>query len=98
MESGSANRGHETSAGHARWLGTPGECSSVGKGIVRMEVDAELRMSGTNSMQRLGEAFMHIQICGHSAPFLLWNGCDVSGFGNVRGNYLFTGAPRSLEF
>ena len=63
-----------------------------------MTGDAGLWTSGTYSMQHLGQALMHIPICGHSAPFLQWNGCDVSGFGNVLGNHLFTGAPRSFEF
>ena len=49
-------------------------------------------------MLHLGEALMHIPICGHSAPFLQWNDCDVFGFGSVRGNNLLTGAPRSFEF
>ena len=49
-------------------------------GIVMMEGDAGLWTSDTYSMQHLREALMHIPICGHSAPFLQWNGCDVSGF------------------
>ena len=60
--------------------------------------DARLWTSGTYSMQHLGEALMHIPICSHSALFFQWNGCDVSGLGNVRGNHLFTGALRSFEF
>ena len=59
-----------------------------------MKGDAGLWTSGTYSMQHLGEALMHIPIC----VFLQWNDCDVSGFGNVRGNHLFTGGPRSFEF
>ena len=55
----------------------------MGRGIVMMKDDAGLWVSGTYSMQHLGEALMHIPICGHSAPFLQWNGCDVFGFGNV---------------
>ena len=39
-------------------------------------------------MQHLGEALMLIQTCGQSVPFRQWNGCDVSGLGNVRGNLL----------
>ena len=76
----------------------PGGCSSVGRGIVMMKGDAGLWTSGTYNMQHLGEALMYKPIYGHSAPILQWNGCDVSGFGNVRDNYLFTGAPRSFEF
>ena len=53
----------------------PGGCSSVGRGIVMMKGDAGLWTSGTYSMQHLGEALMHIPICGHSAPFLQWNVC-----------------------
>ena len=66
----------------------------MGRGIVMMKGDARLWTPGTNSMQHLGEALMHIPICGHTAPLLQWNGCDVSGFGNVQGDHLFTGAPR----
>ena len=77
----------------------------MGRGIVRMKGNTGLWTSGMYSMQHLGGgggggggALMHIPVCGHSAPFLQWNSCDVSGFGNVRGNHPFTGAPRSFEF
>ena len=62
-----------------------------------MKGDAGLWTLGTYSMQHLGEALTHIPICGHSAAFFQWNSCDLSGFGNVRGNHLFTGASRSFE-
>ena len=65
----------------------------MNRGKVVMKGDEGLWTSDTHRMQHLGEALLHIPICGHRAPFLQWNGYDVSGFGNVRGNHLFTGAP-----